>query len=273
MFKILKYLKKTWVSVLIIILLLCVQAWADLTLPDYTSKIVNTGIQAGGIEYVAPEVIRKSQMDNLLLFAEDDEEILSNYTLISKSNLQGEEYEKIKEEYPEIENQDLYELNKLNNSQKERLDEIITKPFMAIYFIENEQTSNKIKEEITKNVPKQQKNIIQQMPLTDIIKSLPEEQLSGLKDEINKQLDQSMGTVLDQAAVQATKAEYIAIGVNTDSIQNGYILKVGFQMIGIALISMTSAVIIMLLSSRVAANLGKTLREKVFKKVLTFTRI
>ena len=134
MFKILKYLKKTWVSVLIIILLLCVQAWADLTLPDYTSKIVNTGIQAGGIEYVAPEVIRKSQMDNLLLFTEDDEEILSNYTLISKSNLQGEEYEKIKEEYPEIENQDLYELNKLNNSQKERLDEIITKPFMAIYF-------------------------------------------------------------------------------------------------------------------------------------------
>ena len=272
MFKILKYLKKTWVSVLIIILLLCVQAWADLTLPDYTSKIVNTGIQAGGIEYVAPEVIRKSQMDNLLLFTEDDEEILSNYTLISKSNLQGEEYEKIKEEYPEIENQDLYELNKLNNSQKERLDEIITKPFMAIYFIENEQTSNKIKEEITKNVPEQQKNIIQQMPLTDIIKSLPEEQLSGLKDEINKQLDQSMGTVLDQAAVQATKAEYIAIGVNTDSIQNGYILKVGFQMIGIALISMTSAVIIMLLSSRVAANLGKTLRDKVFKKVLTFTR-
>ena len=272
MFKILKYLKKTWVSVLIIILLLCVQAWADLTLPDYTSKIVNTGIQAGGIEYVAPEVIRKSQMDNLLLFTEDDEEILSNYTLISKSNLQGEEYEKIKEEYPEIENQDLYELNKLNSSQKERLDEIITKPFMAIYFIENEQTSNKIKEEITKNVPEQQKNIIQQMPLTDIIKSLPEEQLSGLKDEINKQLDQNMGTVLDQAAVQATKAEYIAIGVNTDDIQNGYILTVGFQMIGIALISMTSAVIIMLLSSRVAANLGKTLRDKVFKKVLTFTR-
>ena len=86
MFKILKNLKKTWVSVVIIILLLCLQAWADLTLPDYTSKIVNTGIQAGGIEYVAPEVIRKSQMDNLLIFTEDDEEILSNYTLISKSN-------------------------------------------------------------------------------------------------------------------------------------------------------------------------------------------
>ena len=272
MFKILKNLKKTWVSVVIIILLLCLQAWADLTLPDYTSKIVNTGIQAGGIEYVAPEVIRKSQMDNLLLFTEDDEEILNNYTLISKSNLQGEEYEKIKEEYPEIENQDLYKLNKLNNSEKERLDEIITKPFMTLYFVENEQTSNELKETIIENVPEEQKTIIQQMSLIDIIKSMPEEQLSGLKDEINKQLDQTMGTVLDQAAVQATKAEYIAIGVNIDKVQNNYILKVGFQMIGIALISMTSAVIIMLLSSRVAANLGKVLRDKVFKKVLTFTR-
>lgn len=68
-----------------IVVLLCLQAWTDLTLPDFTSKIVNTGIQAGGIEYVAPEVIRKSQMDNLLIFTDKDEEILSNYTLISKT--------------------------------------------------------------------------------------------------------------------------------------------------------------------------------------------
>ena len=89
MLKILKHLKKTWVSVLIIFLLLCLQAWTDLTLPDYTSKIVNTGIQAGGIENVAPEVIRKSQMDNLLIFTSDDEEILNNYNLLSKNDLSG----------------------------------------------------------------------------------------------------------------------------------------------------------------------------------------
>ena len=77
---------KSWLSVVFIVVLLCLQAWTDLTLPDYTSKIVNTGIQAGGIEYVAPEVIRKSQMDNLLIFTDKDEEILSNYTLISKNN-------------------------------------------------------------------------------------------------------------------------------------------------------------------------------------------
>ena len=121
MLKILKNLKKSWLSVVFIVVLLCLQAWTDLTLPDYTSKIVNTGIQAGGIEYVAPEVIRKSQMDNLLIFTDKDEEILSNYTLISKNNLSQEEYNKLQKDYPELENQDLYKLNKLNKEQKEEL--------------------------------------------------------------------------------------------------------------------------------------------------------
>ena len=79
MFKILAHLKKNWISVVFIILFLCLQAWADLTLPEYTSKIVNVGIQAGGIEYIAPTVIRKDEMDNLLMFTEDDK--LNNITL------------------------------------------------------------------------------------------------------------------------------------------------------------------------------------------------
>ena len=89
MLKLLKNLKKTWVSVVIIVILLCVQAWADLTLPDYTSKIVNTGIQAGGIENVSPEAIRASQMENLLEFTSDSQTILNSYTLLSKDNLEG----------------------------------------------------------------------------------------------------------------------------------------------------------------------------------------
>ena len=87
MFKLLRNLKSSILYVVIIVLLLCVQAWADLTLPDYTSKIVNTGIQAGGIENPSPEVIRKSQMDNLLLFTKEDESILNKYTLISKHKI------------------------------------------------------------------------------------------------------------------------------------------------------------------------------------------
>ena len=82
MLRILKNLKKTWVSLLVIIILLCVQASTDLTLPDYTSKIVNVGIQQGGIETESPEAIRESQMEKILLLSDDKEDILNSYTLI-----------------------------------------------------------------------------------------------------------------------------------------------------------------------------------------------
>ena len=87
MFKVLKNLKESWISVITIVLLLIVQAAGDLTLPDYTSKIVNVGIQNGGIENVAPEVIRKSEMENMLIFTEGDDKILASYEEISKDNL------------------------------------------------------------------------------------------------------------------------------------------------------------------------------------------
>ena len=78
MFKILKNLKQSWMSVLVIVALLCVQAAVDLELPNYTSKIVNTGIQAGGIEYAVPETISQKDMDAILLFSNDDDKILEN---------------------------------------------------------------------------------------------------------------------------------------------------------------------------------------------------
>ena len=80
MLKILKNLKQSWLSVLTIVALLCVQAAVDLELPNYTSKIVNTGIQAGGIEYAVPETISSKDMEAILLFSNDDDKILENYT-------------------------------------------------------------------------------------------------------------------------------------------------------------------------------------------------
>ena len=113
MLKILKNLKETWVSVVIIVLLLCAQAWADLTLPDYTSKIVNIGIQQGGIENVSPDAITKSHMDTLLLFTKEDSTILDNYTLISKNILNEKDYQKYLKKYPIIEHEELYILKDL----------------------------------------------------------------------------------------------------------------------------------------------------------------
>lgn len=271
MLKVLSYLKKTWVSVVIIVLLLCVQAGADLALPSYTSEIVNVGIQAGGIENQAPEVIRKSQMENLLLFTSDDGEILNNYTLLSKDNLEEKEYEKLVKKYPLLETEEIYKQNKLKEEEQSSLNEKMTKPLMVLTTITSEETEEALKAQILQNVPEPQKSMMENMTLMDILKSMPQEQLDQMLEEANKKLDGMMGTVLDQAAIAAVKEEYKAIGMDTDKIQNDYIFMAGLRMLGIALISMVSAVAIMFLSSRVAAKLGETLREKVFRKVLKFS--
>ena len=243
MFKVLKNLKESWISVIAIVLLLIVQAAGDLTLPDYTSKIVNVGIQNGGIENVAPEVIRKSEMENLLIFTDDDDKILSSYEEISKENLENSEYEKLVKKYPALENEVLYKIKKLKSNEQEDLDLLMAKPLMMLSTLEN----------------------------MGIIKQMPKEQLDKMLETVNQKLDDMQESILEQAAIQEVKNEYKAIGMDTDSLQNQYIIIAGLKMLGISLAIMVSAISIMCLSARVAARLAKTLREKVFKKVLNFS--
>lgn len=271
MLKILRNLKESLISVIIIVILLCLQAGTDLALPDYTSKIVNIGIQQGGIQNVSPEAIRKEQMENLLLFSTDDEKILNCYTLISKKEMEDKEYEKYLKQYPELENQDIYVLNNLKKEQKEELDTLIAKPLMIIYSISNEETAKEVKKNILQNTPKAQQSILEQADLLTIIKNMPEETRNNILEESSKMIDEKFGNMTEQVAIQATKQEYAQIGMDLDKIQNDYILFTGMQMLGIALISMIAAIIIMYLSSKVAAKLGQNLRNKVFKKVLGFS--
>jgi ATP-binding cassette subfamily B multidrug efflux pump len=340
MLKVLKNLKESAISVLVIVILLCVQAATDLALPTYTSKIVNTGIQQGGIENSAPEYIAKSQMDNLLKFTTDDEKILNDYELISEDS---KHYEKDVKDYPEIANQEVYKLKDINEEEQDTLNQIIAKPLLALSALEapeevskadmdlmlafvendedilnsytlsedgntykikdigsvekgklntslingllvkqmvsNEETANQIKDSMLENMPNAQKTVMENMSLAEIISAMPEEQKEGLLNTIEAKLPSTIDTMianlsdsmLEQAAIQEVKLQYQYLGANTDNIQNSYILLTGLQMLGIALITMISAVTIMLLSSRVAAKLGKTLREKVFKKVLSFS--
>ena len=340
MLKVLKNLKESAISVLVIVILLCVQAATDLALPTYTSKIVNTGIQQGGIENSAPEYIAKSQMDNLLKFTTDDEKILNDYELISEDS---KHYEKGVKDYPEIANQEVYKLKDINEEEQDTLNQIIAKPLLALSALEapeevskpdmdlmlafvendedilnsytlsedgntykikdigsvekgklntslingllvkqmvsNEETANQIKSSMLENMPNAQKTVMENMSLAEIISAMPEEQKEGFLNTIEAKLPSTIDTMianlsdsmLEQAAIQEVKLQYQYLGANTDNIQNSYILLTGLQMLGIALITMISAVTIMLLSSRVAAKLGKTLREKVFKKVLSFS--
>ena len=273
MLKVLKYLKKTWSSVLIIIILLCIQATVDLRLPDYTSKIVNVGIQSGGIETAVPDVISKQDMETLLLFAENKDEILNNYSLVeTTSDVQNKEQEKIIKKYlGNDQKQDLYVINDITDEQKSELVKTMVNPLMEFSVLNDEETSNKIKEQLMANLPEPQKEILKNQTLTDIIKNMPDEQRKALLQEFTKQINNMEESIKEQAAITTIKQIYKNLQIDTDKIQNNYILLSGLQMLGVALISMISAVSIMLLSSRVAARLGRTLREKVFKKVLSFS--
>ena len=271
MLKVLKYLKKTWISVIVIVALLCVQAAADLALPDYTSKIVNIGIQQGGIDTAIPEAISKDEMDNLLMFTNDDSKILDCYKLVSKDTVSNDEYNNYLKEYPALENEEVYVLNKLNKDQKNNLEEMLKKPLVQVYLMQNDQMQEKIKESLFANVPGPQKEAIKDMELMDILKTMPEENLEKITSNINEQIDNMQGTIVDQAAISSVKEEYKKLNMDIDKIQNKYIVFAGLQMLGIAFISMASAITIMLLSARVAAKLGNTLRDKVFKKVLSFS--
>ena len=271
MLKVLKYLKKTWISVIVIVALLCVQAAADLALPDYTSKIVNIGIQQGGIDTAIPEAISKDEMDNLLMFTNDDSKILDCYKLVSKDTVSNDEYNNYLKEYPALENEEVYVLNKLNKDQKYNLEEMLKKPLVQVYLMQNDQMQEKIKESLFANVPEPQKEAMKDMELMDILKTMPEENLEKITSNINEQIDNMQGTIVDQAAISSVKEEYKKLNMDIDKIQNKYIVFAGLQMLGIAFISMASAITIMLLSARVAAKLGNTLRDKVFKKVLSFS--
>lgn len=278
MLKILKNLKESWMAVIAIIILLCIQAAADLKLPDFTSQIVNVGIQQSGIENAAPEVIRKSTLENLQYFTDDYETILENYEIVERN-------EKNIKEYPLLESEEIYKLKNISKSELENLNNIISKPLMTLSVMSNEETANKIKEKMQNtNVENSQEvdqaqmaqmqalgTVLENGTLMDAIKVLPEEARESMLKEVKEQIDSMSDTILKQGAIAAVKNEYEAIGVSTTSISNKYIIKTGLQMLGVAMVTMISAISIMFLSSRVAARLGKTLREKVFRKVLSFS--
>lgn len=278
MLKILKNLKESWMAVIAIIILLCIQAAADLKLPDFTSQIVNVGIQQSGIENSAPEVIRKSTLDNLQYFTDDYETILENYEIVERN-------EKNIKEYPLLKSEEIYKLKNISKSELENLNNIISKPLTTLSVMSNEETANKIKEKMQNtNVENSQEvdqaqmaqmqalgTVLENGTLMDAIKVLPEEARESMIKEVKEQIDSMSDTILKQGAIAAVKNEYEAIGVSTTSISNKYIIKTGLQMLGVAMVTMISAISIMFLSSRVAARLGKTLREKVFRKVLNFS--
>lgn len=251
MLKLFKYLKNSIFSILLIVILLVMQAVCDLSLPDYTSKIVNVGIQQSGIENATYSALTSSTMDKLLLFISDDDKefILNNYTLLSKESLSKKDYEKYLKKYTLLDKSDIYILNNTGKKNKNKISDIFMNPTYLLATLSAKEGAEKTFEMLSFLDKNGREKFVKEMKIDEI----PDSIISG-----------TVPTVI--------KAEYKMIGINTDSIQTRYILISGAKMLGIALFSMITTIIVGLVGARLSAKLGKKIREEVFEKVVSFSK-
>lgn len=250
MLKVFKYLKSSIFSVLAIILLLFAQAYLDLTLPDYTSKIVNVGVQQGGIENAAIEKIGKNTLDKLSLFmSSDDRKYVLNH------------YEKT----DAYKDEDIYELK--SDSDIDKVSSIMSKPMTVVSYIEQAKDGKDVNSDVKISFA-----LPEGVDLYQALSMMSEEERGMVLKDVDKAFKDIPDTIIDQAAINYVKSEYQRIGIDTDHIQTMYIFKVGLIMLGLAGAAMAVGIFIVFIGSRMAAKLAKILRHKVFTKVVGFSK-
>lgn len=265
MHKLVKYLKPfTWL-ILSAIILLFIQAMADLSLPDYMSDIVNNGIQQSGIENAVPQAIRKVQMDKISIFMSEDDQnrILEHYILIDNTT---NDFEKYVKNYPTLVNEPIYVLTEVSETEMAELNSIIGKALLVVSNIEK-MKSEAVDGMIDFNGTKVPASI----DLFALIANQPVEQRELMGEQVNEKLVSFGDDMIVQAAAGVIKKEYEALGIDTEKIQNRYIMNTGIRMLLIALISAVCIVGVGFLASRTAAGLARNLRRAVFTKVESFS--
>lgn len=265
--QVLKHLKKSWKSVLLIIALFAVQAICDLSLPDYTSKIVNIGVQQAGIEKALPDATRASTLENLLLLTneKDAKKIKDSYKLLDKTKLKSDEYTKYVKKYPALEKENVYILK---NKKDEDLEYIMAKSMLTYSMLngENEQGKKAI-DEMKKSLP----DALQNMSMMEVLKVLPSAERAKITEKIDESFSKMPESITIQSAITLIKEEYKSLGMNTDQMQTNYILLSGAKMLFIALLSMVCTIAVGFIGARAAARLAQDLRNSVFEKVLSYS--
>lgn len=254
MLKILKYLKSSIWSVLIIIALLICQAELDLALPDYTSKIINIGIQQNGIEDTTIKVMKESTFENLKLVLNTKEQALleDSYELIKKGD------KNYIDDYPILKTENVY---KLSAKKSDELNSVLSKAlsisYVTTFLSDSENTTFTIPENMT---------------MFDVLANMSEDDRTALVSQIEEKMSELPESILSSSAIQNIKAEYESIGIDISDMQTQYIIISGLKMIGISLLIVLVSVGVIFFGSRLAAKLAYTLRTKVFEKVVHFSK-
>ena len=253
-----KYAAAQWKSMLAIIIILFVQAYCDLSLPAYTSDIVNVGIQQGGIEDQIPEVISVEEMNRLLLFVpqEDQQTVLEAYDTDDSSY--AKEAYVLKDYVSDDEN------------EVESLKDILQGPMMlASGFESGSDMTKQIEDQIKANLPSQTAG--EDADIFEIMGMMPHEQREALVEEMENQMDELPDSILEQAAVSYVRSAYEDAGMDMDQMQTYYLLTTGGKMAALAFLGMAASVAVGFLASRVGASTGRNLRSRVFRKVVDFS--
>ena len=258
--KLFKFLKPYAAAVAAIICILVVQAYCDLSLPTYTSDIVNVGIQQGGIDETVPDTISKKDLNHLLLLVPSDRQktVKNAYTeSVEKYDYNGTVME-------------LKASVKEDKKKVDRLSEILGKPMlMAAGFDSGSEMTQKIEEQMRtqmSGIPN-----VDKMDIYDMLEFMGAEGRNALIGQMDQQMDSMQDSIIAQAAAGYIKDAYTHIGIDTDQIETTYILHTGAKMLALAFLGMAASILVGLLASRVGAGVGRRLRENVFRKVVGFS--
>lgn len=270
MLRLVRYLKPFIPYVLLTIALLFVQANAELALPDYLSRIVNNGIQQGGVENAVPKAIRQSQMNRLTLFmtAEDKTLALGAYTLVDKNSPDHARYV---QEYPALADKPVYVLNDIGRAEFSALNLILGRALVVVSTIEQIMADPSRAAEMGLNLGFDPSMLPPGTDLFALLERIPAAQLAQMTSVINERFAALGDSMINQMAVAAVKAEYQALGMDTAKLQTNYILRTGGLMLLISLLGGVCTVVVGFLAAKTAAGVARNIRKDVFKKVESFS--
>lgn len=250
------------IPIIAVIVLLAVQALCDLELPSYTSDIINNGIQQGGIDSGLPEVLTSEIYNGIAKISKEDLPIMVSYDLFIPENLNSQDLEALSEKYPLLKEENLYLLKDLTEEEKSIVEERIKIPLLITTML----YSNN--EDIAQNL---NLTIPEGSTLLDVVLQLDDETFNTVINSIEQSLKSMDSMMLDQYAISSVKAIYNEIGMDMDKYQISYIMNKGLIMLGIAGAGMVIAIIVGFLVAKLAAKIGYVLREKVVRKIMSFS--
>jgi ATP-binding cassette subfamily B multidrug efflux pump len=268
--RLVKYLRPYILLILITVVLLFVQANADLALPDYLSRIVNDGIQQGGVENAVPVAIRQSEMDKLVLFmgAQDKALVLNSYLLVESISPDAQQYIK---DYPALANEPIYVLKKVDQATMDQLNSIMGKAWLVVSSIEQIMADPSKAASIGQSFGFDLSKIPAGTDLFALLAKLPPAQLQQMSNTIDAKFVALGDSMVTQMAVPAVQAEYKALGMDTARIQRDYILRIGGIMLLISLLSGACTISVGFLAARTAAGAARDIRQAAFAKVESFS--